>query len=418
MRLATEAGDAETAVTAYRELGFVDVQAGRRQTAEAWLARAEALAETDVQLGAVLGIRGMNASDMGDYPAAFQHLQGSVERSGRGGDPRQQAFSLSILARAHLLRDERSQAAVALADSLELVRAERWMAFLPWPEALKGELDLRTGHVEAATEQLEHAWALATHLGDPCWEGMAARGLGLLSAARGDHPGATAWLAEARTRCNRTSDRYQWVSAHVLDAVIGIAIDQDDEPEAARLVDALATLAARGDMRELVVRAHDPPQPPRRPLGPGHRPHAGHQHRQPRPGPAPQRPPVGEPTDRPSRPGRRCLPTMSSEVRSGLADLLGLRLLELPVAHAGQEGLPLVGVEAQHRTVAVLGVANGDLGRVEGDLDTAVGAAAAALAPHRARQVHDQLLSDSSSWDWMLPRVRMDSPGFCAAARR
>jgi hypothetical protein len=129
------------------------------------------------------------------------------------------------------------------------------MAFLPWPEALKGELDLRTGNVEAATEQLEHAWALATHLGDPCWEGMAARGLGLLSAARGDHPGATAWLAEARTRCNRTSDRYQWVSAHVLDAVIGIAIDQDDEPEAARLVDALATLAARGDMRELVVRA-------------------------------------------------------------------------------------------------------------------------------------------------------------------
>ena len=62
-------------------------------------------------------------------------------------------------------------------------------------------------------------------------------------------------FAEARTRCNRTSDRYQWVSAHVLDAVIGIAIDQDDEPEAARLVDALATLAARGDMRKLVVRA-------------------------------------------------------------------------------------------------------------------------------------------------------------------
>jgi DNA-binding SARP family transcriptional activator len=256
VRLATDAGDAETAVTAYRELGFVDVQAGRRQTAEAWLARAEALAETDIQLGAVLGIRGMNASDMGDYPAAFQHLQGSVERSGRGGDPRQQAWSLSILARAHLLRDERSQAAVALAGSLELVRAERWMAFLPWPEALKGELDLRAGHVEAATEQLEHAWALATHLGDPCWEGMAARGLGLLSAARGDRPGATAWLAEAHTRCNRTSDRYQWVSAHVLDAVIGSAIDQEDEAEATRLVDALATLAARGDMRELVVRAH------------------------------------------------------------------------------------------------------------------------------------------------------------------
>jgi hypothetical protein len=85
---------------------------------------------------------------------------------------------------------------------------------------------------------------------------MAARGLGLLSAARGDQPGATAWLTEARTRCNRTTDRYQWVSGHVLDAGVGLAIDQHNEPEATRLADALASLAARGDMRELVVRAH------------------------------------------------------------------------------------------------------------------------------------------------------------------
>ena len=54
MRLATEAGDRETAVTAYRELGFVEVQAGRRQTAEAWLARAEEAASSDVELAAVL----------------------------------------------------------------------------------------------------------------------------------------------------------------------------------------------------------------------------------------------------------------------------------------------------------------------------------------------------------------------------
>jgi tetratricopeptide (TPR) repeat protein len=256
VRLATQAGDRETAVTACRELGFVEVQAGRRQTAEAWLAKAEAAAETDAQLAAVLGVRGMNASDMGDYPAAFQHLQGSVERARRGADLRQQAWSLSILARAHLLREERNQAAVALADSLELVRAERWMAFLPWPEALKGELDLRAGRVDAAADQFEHAWALACHLDDPCWEGMAARGLGLLSAARGDHTGASAWLAEAHTRCNRATDRYQWVSAYVLDTIIGTALDHHDETQAAPLVDALASLAARGGMRELVVRAH------------------------------------------------------------------------------------------------------------------------------------------------------------------
>jgi DNA-binding SARP family transcriptional activator len=256
VRLAIETGDRDTAGTAYRELGFVEVQAGRRQTAETWLARAEALAEHDAQLAAVLGVRGMNASDMGDYPDAFRYLHGSVERARSGDDPRQQAWSLSVLARAHLLRDERSQAAAALADALELVRAERWMAFLPWPEALQAELDLRTGRVDAAADQLEHAWALACHLGDPCWEGMTARGLGLVSAARGDHARARAWLTEARTRCNQTTDRYQWVSAYVLDAAVATALDRDDVAEGARQVDALASLAARGGMRELVVRAH------------------------------------------------------------------------------------------------------------------------------------------------------------------
>ena len=293
MRLATEAGDRETAVTAYRELGFVEVQAGRRQTAEAWLARAEEAASSDVELAAVLGVRGMNASDMGDYPAAFQHLRASVERARRGGDPRQQAWSLSILARAHLLRDERSQAAVAVADSLELVRTERWMAFLPWPEALKGELDLRAGRVEDAAAQLEHAWALACHLDDPCWEGMAARALGLLSAARGDRAGATAWLSEAHIRCTRTTDRYQWVSAHVLDAVVGAALDDHDEAEAARLVDALASLAAG---RHAGAGGPRPPasQQPRRPVGAGHRAAAGHRHRQSGPRPAARRPSPGE----------------------------------------------------------------------------------------------------------------------------
>jgi DNA-binding SARP family transcriptional activator len=255
IRLATEAGDRETAVTAHRELGFVDVEAGRRPTAAAWLAKAEALASTDDELASILGVRGMNASDMGDYPSAFQHLQASIERARRCANHRQEAWSLATLARAHLLRDERSQAVAALACSLELVHAEHWMAFLPYPEALKGELDLLAGHIDTATDELEHAFALACQLGDPCWEAMAARGLGLLNATRGDHATATAWLSEAHTRNNRVTDRYQWVSAYVLDAWIATALDHHDD-NAGQLVDTLASLAARCDMRELVVRAH------------------------------------------------------------------------------------------------------------------------------------------------------------------
>jgi DNA-binding SARP family transcriptional activator len=191
IQLATQAGDRSTSVTAHRELGFVEVQAGRRTTADAWLAKAQALAETDEELAAVLGVRGMNASDRGDYPAAFEHLGESVERAARGADHRQQAWSLSIVARAHLLRGERSQAAAALTSSLELVHQQRWMAFLPWPQTLRAELDLYAGDLDGAADGLEQAWVLACQLNDPCWEGMAARGLGMLNTGRGDHAAAT-----------------------------------------------------------------------------------------------------------------------------------------------------------------------------------------------------------------------------------
>jgi len=254
--LATGSGDRETAVAALRELGFVDVQAGRRTTAEDWLVRAQEAAETDREHAAVLGVRGMSASDRGDYPTAFAHLSDSVERAGRGGDHRQQAWSLSIMGRAHLLRGELSQAGAVLDDSLELVHEQRWMAFLPWPQALRGELDLRRGDLDGAADALEHAWALGCQLGDPCWEGMAARGLGLLDAGRGDRAGATGWLTEATARCTRVPDHYHWIHAHVLDTVITDALDHGDPRRAAELLATLVPLAARCDMREFVVRAH------------------------------------------------------------------------------------------------------------------------------------------------------------------
>jgi DNA-binding SARP family transcriptional activator len=253
--VAEEAGDRTTSVMAHRELGFVEVQAGRRRTAGSWLAKAQALAETDEEQAAILGVRGMNSSDQADYPAAFSQLGESVELAARCGDHRQQAWSLSIMGRAHLLRAELSQAGATVRESLDLVRQERWIAFLPWPQALQAELDLYAGDLEAATDGFEQAWVLGCQLNDPCWEGMAGRGLGILSAGRGDHAGAAEWLSQAASRASREPDRYQWVHAHVLDAATGAALDRGDDASARLLVAQLAALAARCDMRELMVRA-------------------------------------------------------------------------------------------------------------------------------------------------------------------
>lgn len=254
--MAAASGERSVAVTAHRELGFVEVKAGRRTAATTWLTKAAAMAQTDAEMAAICGVLGQNTSDQGDYRAAIGHLEESIERAARCGDHKQHAWSLSILGRVHLMRDERSQARAVLSRSLELTEEQRWMAFLPWPTALHAEIDLRMGDVDAAADGLERAWVLACQVEDPCWEGTAARGLGLLSRDRGDHAAADRWFGQASSSCNRLPDRYQWVSANVLDATITCAIEVGDDERARPLVTTLASLAARCDMREWVVRAH------------------------------------------------------------------------------------------------------------------------------------------------------------------
>jgi DNA-binding SARP family transcriptional activator len=252
---ANRAGDRATAVTAHRELGYIEVQAGRRQTADRWLSAAQAMAVTDAELAAIHGVRGMSASDRADYPAALRHLDESIERAAKADDQRQQAWSLGMLARLHVLRAEQSQAASALTRSLDLIAQQRWMAFLPLPQSLQAEVELLRGDLDGAADRLEQAWVLACQLDDPCWQGIAGRGLGILHAERGDHEAATRWLGEATAQCTRVSDRYQWVHAYVIDAATTVALRQGSEDRARPLVATLAALGARCDMREMVVRA-------------------------------------------------------------------------------------------------------------------------------------------------------------------
>jgi tetratricopeptide (TPR) repeat protein len=254
LAVAERAGDRASLVNALRELAYVDIQAGRRAGVEARLARAEQLASGDAEHAAILAVQGMNHSDMGDYPRAFASLERSVERAERAGERRQIAFSLSLLGRAQLLRDETDDATRSLDRALTLVEAERWLAFLPFPEALRGEVDLRRGEIELAAERFEHAYTLACELGDPCWEGLSARNLGLLHRTRGQAGTSRGWIDEARARCTRLPDRYVWMQGHVLDTAIELGLESGEEEQTSTLIRALGALAARTEMRELVVR--------------------------------------------------------------------------------------------------------------------------------------------------------------------
>ncbi len=252
---AERAGDRVSASRSSRELGFVDLQAGRRQRAEDWLTRAEELADGDVERAAVLAIRGMNLSDMGRYGAALDALERSVEWADRGGSRRQSAWGQGLVGRVQLLRGETGAARTTLDGVLDVVSAEKWVAYAAWPESLRAEVDRVEGRREQALDRYAHAFALSCQIADPCWEGIAARGRGLLEADAGRPDAALAWLTDADARCLRWPDPYQWVHAYVLDATCEVAVTAGS-PHAGEYVDLLTEVAAASQMQELVVRAH------------------------------------------------------------------------------------------------------------------------------------------------------------------
>lgn len=254
LALAEAGGDREVECKVCRELGFVGAQASRGVSAGRWLARAGVLATDDRERAAVLGVRGKALSDRAHYQAAIALLSESVAAARRQGDLHQAAWSLAILGRAHLLRHQWREAADVLEDSLALVGAEGWVAFQPFPEALRAEVALRLGDADHAIELLDHAFALGCRIGDPCWEAMAERARGLVHEAAGERATALALLREAPARAVRVADPYVWMHAYCLDALAGVAI-ADAAPDAPECVARLERLAARGDMRELVVRA-------------------------------------------------------------------------------------------------------------------------------------------------------------------
>ncbi len=255
LAVAEEADERPIAVAALRELGYVDVQAGRNASAGRWLAQALRLSHGDGERAGVLGLRGMLLSDRAHYDAALQLLWESVEGARRSGAARQAAFSLSLIGRVHLLRDDLEPATSAVHSSLTLATDERWQSFLPWPETLAGEIAIREGRYEEAEDRLAHAFRLSCSLADPCWEGAAARATALLQVELGDSPKAREWLADARKRVNRVSDPYQWMHGYVLDASADLAVHTGNS-QARETTLSLGKLAARSGMREFTVRAH------------------------------------------------------------------------------------------------------------------------------------------------------------------
>lgn len=253
--IALAAGDHAAVAHARSEIGYVDFLRARYERAEVWLAEAVGFADgADAMLAKVQTYRGAVQSDLANYPKAEELLLDAQRLARIASDLRRESFGRSMLGRLSLLRGDLQVAETHLAAAIKLAERDRWLAFLPWPQALLGETRLAAGDIDGAMGVLEQAFARACQLSDPCWEGISGRALALAAEAQGHTRQAFDLLVDARRRCRRMADPYVWLDAYILDTQCQLG-RRHGHRDLTTWIDALRELASRTGMRELTVRA-------------------------------------------------------------------------------------------------------------------------------------------------------------------
>ncbi|MDX6587801.1 MAG: hypothetical protein QOI31_2274 [Solirubrobacterales bacterium] len=252
--LAAEAGLAELQAAAVRELSYVDALAGRHARCEQGLNEAMALASSDEELAATESVWALSSGDRGDHAAAIRHAEQSVTLAQKAGDKKRAAYAHTMAGRSQFLTGEIAAARASFESSLDLVRETDWIAFAAFPETWLAEVELSEGDLEGARRRMEYAFALGCEMRDPCWEGLAGRGLGIVEEKDGNSAAALRLLEDARHRAGRVTDSYIWVEAYALEAMAGVAV-RSGSSRAPALVEDLRSLAGRTGMREMAARA-------------------------------------------------------------------------------------------------------------------------------------------------------------------
>jgi DNA-binding SARP family transcriptional activator len=253
LSVAEDVGAPELVSEASRELGYVEMLRARYDRAEVWLERALDAAPDAGLRAAALGVRGAVSHDRGETERAIRLLNEAAAEARAFEKPRLLAWAFTFLGRSHLLREELVPARAALDKAMEAAGSAAWMTFVALPQSLLGAVDLAEHRIDEASDAFEAAFALGCQIGDPCWEGMGARGIGLVHLARGRIDEGIRWLDDARVRCVRIPDAYLWIHAYCLDTLCAAAIDNGVRG-AERWVADLEAVAARTGMNEMLVR--------------------------------------------------------------------------------------------------------------------------------------------------------------------
>lgn len=235
------------AASGLRELGYVEALAGRRPSAAALLGEALECAHGDREtLAGIHAVIGFNLVDWGRCLEGLDHYEQSLDLARSSGNRRREIWSLGLGGWGQIAADRPDVAVEWLENCLKHCQETRWMSFQPWPLAVLAEARLKRGEVPMALGgRLEEAFALSCQLGDPCWEAATARAIALTREVEGDFDAAQLWLAKARERCTRVSDRYVGLLVSILADQVRLAAQSGDPPQSKVLARELLSLASR-----------------------------------------------------------------------------------------------------------------------------------------------------------------------------
>lgn len=252
--LAEQVGDGVLASVALREIGYVDFLRARYHRASRALDRARAAAGDDTAARAWADLYdGAVAADVGDATAA-ERMASTLETAQAVRDLRLEAFVRAFIGRAALLAGDLAQATAQLESSLATAGAVEWTGFLGFPQSMLADAWRSQGRLEAAGDAAQEALALAEQVGDPCWESLALRSLGLVEVDRGRVAEGVDLLVEAPPRCRRLPDTYRWIEAYGLDALVAVGARRG-LPRTSTWADELRTMTTTFGMRPLQERA-------------------------------------------------------------------------------------------------------------------------------------------------------------------
>jgi DNA-binding SARP family transcriptional activator len=265
LRLAMDAGVLDLAADIEREGGYVAFLAADYGAAETALRRSLALARRSGdqrRVGRALTLLAACRSDEGAPGAAEALITDALTALEAAGDRRWHAYATTFLARVMLEADRPHDARTAAERALAEARASGWTALVPFPMAQVGLSLLGMGQAAPAHATFGEALTMAEEIGDPCWEALALRGLGLVASAGGQGQEARAFLVEALARCRRVPDTYRWAEISILTdlAELGAGTDRGHRDDARRL-------AHRAGMAHIIRRldAVDRQTPPQTP---------------------------------------------------------------------------------------------------------------------------------------------------------